>query len=67
MRKIATIIASLAVVGIDNAYAQSDSISLREVEVTAIAKNQVSNLLLLFNSCRQSECRLLALDLWQKP
>ena len=38
MRKIATIIASLAVVGIDNAYAQSDSISLREVEVTAIAQ-----------------------------
>lgn len=67
MRKIATIIASLAVVGIDNAYAQSDSISLREVEVTAIAKNQVSNLLLPFSNCRQSECLLLALDLWQKP
>ena len=29
----------MAVVGIDNAYAQSDSISLREVEVTAIAQN----------------------------
>ena len=28
----------MAVVGIDNAYAQSDSISLREVEVTAIAQ-----------------------------